>query len=125
MINAVPVIGSLEFLSSYHQDYDFAIVSGSDENELKEVCKARHIDHLFKEILGAPVDKCSNIIKLLSKRGWGKEVCVFIGDSVNDLNAARAVKIDFIGRNSGLVNWDTSYGVPAVNDLSQLPPLLI
>ena len=54
---ARPVKGSLDFLKKYFNHFDFAIVSGSDQKELREVCKDRGIDHFFKSILGSPVEK--------------------------------------------------------------------
>ena len=120
VIDAEPVKGSLEFLSNHKNNYDFAVVSGSDQEELRDVCKAREIDHFFLEILGSPASKGSNIALLLTKMGWGRKSCLFIGDSINDFDAARANGIDFIGRNSNLINWGLTGNLTVVDDLSQL-----
>jgi len=120
VIDAEPVKGSLEFLSNHKNNYDFAVVSGSDQEELRDVCKAREIDHFFLEILGSPASKESNIALLLTKMGWGRKSCLFIGDSINDFDAARANGIDFIGRNSNLINWGLMGNLTVVDDLSQL-----
>lgn len=120
VIDAEPVKGSLEFLSNHKNNYDFAVVSGSDQEELRDVCKAREIDHFFLEILGSPASKESNIALLLTKMGWGRKSCLFIGDSINDFDAARANGIDFIGRNSNLINWGLTGNLTVVDDLSQL-----
>jgi len=120
VIDAESVKGSLEFLSNNHTKYDFAIVSGSDQQELREVCRARKIHQFFFKILGSPEKKKINLSRLLSEAGWGKELCLFVGDSINDLNAARINSISFIGRNSGLVDWKTIDKVDAINDMSQL-----
>jgi len=120
VIDAEPVKGSLEFLSNHKKNYDFAVVSGSDQEELRDVCKAREIDHFFLEILGSPASKESNIALLLTKMGWGRKSCLFIGDSINDFDAARANGIDFIGRNSNLINWGLTGNLTVVDDLSQL-----
>ena len=120
VIDAEPVKGSLEFLSNYKNNYDFAVVSGSDQEELRDVCKDREIDHFFLEILGSPASKESTIALLLSKMGWGRKSCLFIGDSINDFDAARANGIDFIGRNSNLINWGLMGNLTVVEDLSEL-----
>jgi len=120
VIDAEPVKGSLEFLSNHKNNYDFAVVSGSDQEELRDVCKAREIDHFFLEILGSPASKESNIALLLTKMGWGRKSCLFIGDSINDFDAARANGIDFIGRNSNLINWGLTGNLTVVDDLSEL-----
>lgn len=125
IIDAEPVKGSLEFLSRYYRDYDFAIVSGSDQEELREICRARKIDNFFVEILGSPLDKESNLSKLLSERDWKRESCAFVGDSINDFDAARPFGITFIGRNSGLVDWGLVDNVTAIDDLTQLYACLV
>jgi len=124
VIDALPVLGSLEFLSQYQEEFCFAIISGSDQDELRDVCKARGIDHFFIEILGSPLSKSLNISQLLSKKRWKKELCVYLGDSLDDLETAKMNGIDFIGRNSGLVDWGTIGNVIFIDDLVQLPMCL-
>ncbi len=120
VISAKPVKGSMEFLSCYYNKFDFAIVSGSDQEELREVCRIRKIDHYFVEILGSPVNKESNLNSLMVKTEWENKLCLYIGDSINDLNAARINNINFIGRSSGLVDWNAIDNVDVINDMSQL-----
>ena len=119
ILEARPVEGSLEFLEKYFNQFDFAIVSGSDQRELREVCKRRGIDSFFKIILGSPTEKQDNIAALLSDFKWARSKSVYIGDSNNDLEAAKTNDIDFIGRSSGLVDWE-GYNVKFVSDLSSL-----
>ncbi len=120
VIDAEPVTGSLEFLSNNSTNYDFAIVSGSDQEELRAVCQARKISQLFLNILGSPERKEINISRLLSEEGWDKGSCLLIGDSLNDLEAAQKNNIDFIARESGLVEWDSMDNITVIKDLSQL-----
>ena len=108
-----------EFLKKYFNQFDFAIVSGSDQKELRAVCKGRGIDSFFKMILGSPIEKKDNIATLLSDFKWDRNESLYIGDSNNDLEAAKANNIDFIGRSSGLVDWE-GYNVKFVSDLSSL-----
>jgi phosphoglycolate phosphatase-like HAD superfamily hydrolase len=124
ILEASPVKGSLEFLKKYFNQFDFAIVSGSDQKELRGVCKGRGIDSFFKMILGSPIEKRDNIARLLSDFKWERNKSLYVGDSNNDLEAARANNIDFIGRSSGLVDWK-SYNVRFVSDLSSLYGVLL
>ena len=121
VIYALPVRGSTEFLARYQSEFSFAIVSGSDQNELRDVCRARGIDRFFVEILGSPLSKSSNISHLVSKKEWKNELCVYVGDSLDDLETAKMNGIDFIGRNSGLVDWGTIRNVIFIDDIVQLP----
>ena len=125
VIEAPLVKGAMEFLSHHDAEYDFAIVSGSDQEELREICRTRGIDRFFDEILGSPESKESNLSLLLSRTGWERAACLFIGDSLNDLDAAQLNKMDFIGRSSGLVNWDRMGDVAAIHDFTELPLYLL
>ncbi|MCL5062026.1 MAG: HAD hydrolase-like protein [Nitrospirae bacterium] len=120
VIDAKAVKGSLEFLNRYNNDYDFAIVSGSDQEELMDVCKARKIDYFFIEILGSPATKEFNIASLLTRTGWQKKDCLFVGDSINDYDVARLNGIGFIARDSGLIDWRSLDKLAVINDLSEL-----
>ena len=122
--DAEPVRGSLEFLNRYHRDYGFVVVSGSDQEELREVCRLRKIDHFFVEILGSPTAKELNIAFLLAKTGWDKKECLFVGDSINDYEAAQKNDIDFLARNTGLTDWGSVKALSALNDLSELDSFL-
>src|SRR3990172_7183697 len=77
VIEAPLVKGAMEFLSHHATGYDFAIVSGSDQEELREICRVRGIDRFFAEILGSPANKESNLSLLLSRTGWDREACLF------------------------------------------------
>jgi phosphoglycolate phosphatase-like HAD superfamily hydrolase len=123
VLEAKPVKGSLEFLKKYFNQFDFAIVSGSDQKELREVCKGRGIDLFFKRILGSPIEKKDNIATLLCDFKWDRNKSLYVGDSNNDLEAAKANNIDFIGRSSGLVDWK-SCDIKFVSDLSSLYNIL-
>ena len=109
IVEAQSVQGSLEFLEKHVDHLDFAIVSGSDQVELKNICKKRKIDHFFKSILGSPVDKKENIAALLTDLNWEHNKSLYVGDSNNDLEAAQANNLEFIGRCSGLVDWQNSH----------------
>jgi len=119
VLEAKSVKGSLEFLKKYFHQFDFAIVSGSDQRELREICKGRGIDSFFKMILGSPTEKKDNIAALLSDFKWARSKSLYVGDSKNDLEAAKVNNIDFIGRSSGLVDWE-GYNVKFVSELSSL-----
>ena len=108
IVEAQSVEGSLEFLEKYVDQLDFAIVSGSDQTELRSICRKRHIDHFFKSILGSPVEKKDNLAALLSDLNWQHDKSLYVGDSNNDLEAAKANSLDFVGRCSGLIDWQNS-----------------
>lgn len=123
IVEAQPVEGSLEFLEKYGDHFGFSIVSGSDQTELRRICEKRKIDHFFKSILGSPTEKKDNIAALLSDLNWSHKESLYVGDSNNDLEAAKVNNLEFIGRCSGLIDWQ-NYDVKSVSDLSSLYSVL-
>jgi HAD superfamily hydrolase (TIGR01549 family) len=119
IVEAKPVEGALNFLEDYYNLIDFAIVSGSDQAELRRICEKRKIDRFFKTILGSPMEKKDNIAVLLSEQNWSHDKSVYVGDSINDLEAAKANNLDFVGRCSGLIDWQ-NFDVRYVSDLFSL-----
>jgi HAD superfamily hydrolase (TIGR01549 family) len=120
VIDAPAIKGSIDFLSQYFQGYDFSIISGSDQEELRDVCRARKIEQFFIEILGSPDSKEANMAQLLKNQEWNKKNCVFIGDSINDIAASNKLGIDFIGLNSGMADWNQMEDVRFIEDFTQL-----
>ena len=120
VIQAPAVRGAEDFLRDNQGRFGMALVSGSDELELQEVCLHRGIDHFFSHILGSPTEKPENLARLMKLTGWPADYCVYVGDSLDDRLAALAVGMSFIGRNSGLVDWRGVDGVNYLNDLTEL-----
>ncbi|HNS20129.1 MAG TPA: HAD hydrolase-like protein [Sedimentisphaerales bacterium] len=120
VIAAPPVPGSLEFLGEHKGQFEFAVISGSDQEELRQVCKARGIDQYFREILGSPSEKSENIEGLLARENWDRRACLYVGDSQNDHDAAVEAGIGFIGRNSGVRDWNGP-DVVSIASLRELP----
>lgn len=120
VIEAEPVEGSLEFLAGQGERFEFAVVSGSDQDELRQVCRARGIDRYFRAILGSPKEKGENLTELLAREGWDRRDSVYVGDSRNDYDAAVETGIDFIGRQSGVMDWSEA-GVVHIVNLRELP----
>lgn len=123
VIEARPVEGSLEFLAEHGGEFELAVVSGSDQEELRQVCEARGIDRYFRAILGSPKEKGENLAELLAGRGWEKRASVYVGDSRNDYDAAVEAGIDFIGRQSGVMDWN-EVNVVHIASLHELPQVI-
>ena len=94
------VKGAHEFLKENFSAFRLFIASGSDQNELRDICRLREIDRFVKDILGSPVDKKTNVNTLLSRYSLSPDTTLFVGDSVNDLEAAEAANLKFIARHS-------------------------
>lgn len=76
------------------------IVSGSDQEELRFLCRELEIDKYFISIHGSPTPKKVLVKELIDLNEYNKLDIAFIGDSVNDLEAAKLNGINFFGYNN-------------------------
>ena len=74
------------------------ISSGAPQDELREIVKARHIDHFFNGVFGIPDSKVDHIKYILSRYSLHNQDCIFIGDTMLDYRSAHAMDIPFIAR---------------------------
>ena len=88
---------TLQFIKDNHQNYNMHIVSGSDQNELRQICKAIGIAKYFDSIHGSPKPKTKWVGELINKYNYDQKSTCLIGDSKNDYEAARDNKIYFVG----------------------------
>lgn len=101
---------SFHFLNLNYKNYNFHLISASEHNELNYLCKKLNLDKYFLTIDGSPTPKINLIRDLLKKLKYKKKETIYIGDSVNDLEAAKINKIDFYGYNEKkLMSKSTMY----------------
>jgi phosphoglycolate phosphatase-like HAD superfamily hydrolase len=92
---------SLEFVKQqFEQKIPMHIVSGSDQTELRFLCKELNIEHYFLSIHGSPTAKKILVKNVIEENNYLKENIVLIGDSINDLEAAKENEITFCGYNN-------------------------
>ena len=89
----------VEFIERNARDIEFFLVSAADEAEVIEICRALGVDAFFRSIHGSPTAKVDNVSHVLSLAGL-KRPAAYVGDSINDLEAARANLLPFIGYNN-------------------------
>ena len=92
---------SIEFVKKqFEQKTPMHIVSGSDQNELRYLCKELNIEQYFISIYGSPTPKKTLVQNVLNEYKYEQKNVVLIGDSINDFEAADANKIAFCGYNN-------------------------
>ncbi len=75
----------------------WAIASGADQTELREVLKVRGLDALFDAgIHGSPTPKTTLVKQLVADHGGTPPAALMLGDSRLDHEAAAAAGIDFV-----------------------------
>ena len=91
---------TMEFVQRYCQRIPMHIVSGSDQEELRYLCRSLGIDHYFKSIHGSPKPKTQWVRELIKELEYIPSSCILIGDSINDFEAAKDNGIQFMGYNN-------------------------
>jgi phosphoglycolate phosphatase-like HAD superfamily hydrolase len=110
LINADLLIEeTLGFIKTNHTQYNMHIVSGSDQTELRQICKALDIAKYFYSIHGSPTPKNDLVSDLLASHQYNKNTCVLIGDSKNDFTAANVNGIQFMGYGNNKIKAKTNF----------------
>lgn len=91
---------AIGFIRENHQRYQMHVVSGSDQKELRHICRELRIEGYFRSIHGSPVPKNQLVRDLLASNGYDPSQTILIGDSINDYEAAMVNGIGFYGYNN-------------------------
>ena len=101
---------TISFLQKNNKKYNFHIVSGSDQEELRFLCDELNISKYFLTINGSPTPKNDLVFNLLNLFNIKKSDTCLIGDSINDYEAAVINDISFFGFNNlKLKKLDSNY----------------
>ncbi|WP_318343171.1 HAD family hydrolase [Flagellimonas baculiformis] len=95
---------SMNFIKDNYERYNFHIVSGSDQNELRFLCDELDISVFFDSIHGSPTPKKELVKHVLETEGYTDDETCLIGDSKNDYDAAKANQIHFVAYNNDSLN---------------------
>ncbi|CAM4016809.1 HAD family hydrolase [Arcobacter cloacae] len=91
---------TVKFIEENYKNYNFHIVSGSDEKELNYLCKELGLTKYFKTIEGSPTPKNDLVKNILEDYSYNPKESVLIGDSINDYEAANINGMTFYGYNN-------------------------
>lgn len=94
------IIETVKFIKNNYKNYNFHIVSGSENNELNYLCKKLNLSQYFISIHGSPTIKNNLVLDLITNCKYNLNETILIGDSINDYEAAIANKIEFYGYNN-------------------------
>jgi phosphoglycolate phosphatase-like HAD superfamily hydrolase len=100
---------TLDFIKANAHQYNMHIVSGSDQTELRQICKSLDIAKFFNSIHGSPTPKNDLVGALLDDQSYDKNTCLLIGDSKNDYEAAKVNGIQFMGYGNEKIKANSDY----------------
>jgi len=98
VIAAPYVRGAYEFLSEYHNTYDFYISTGTPRSEIVRILESKKLTGFFRGVFGSPEKKSKHVRRILSNGKYLNNEVIFVGDSFSDRDAARNNNILFIAR---------------------------
>jgi phosphoglycolate phosphatase-like HAD superfamily hydrolase len=91
---------TINFIQKNYTQYNLHIVSGSDEKELRYLCRKLELEKYFKSIHGSPTPKNTLVANVLQSNDYKENETILIGDSINDYEATQINKIRFYGYNN-------------------------
>ena len=97
VISASEIPGAQAFLEKWYKEIPCFIVSATPQDELREIIERRGLMHYFRDVRGAPADKCKNLEDILSSYALQPESCLYFGDAYSDYEAARSFSVNFWG----------------------------
>jgi phosphoglycolate phosphatase-like HAD superfamily hydrolase len=100
---------TISFVHNNYQKYNMHIASGADESDLHYICNSLNISKYFISINGSPTEKKVIVENILNTYNYEKDETVLIGDSKNDLEAAKRNNIEFYGYNNQLLDKKSKY----------------
>jgi phosphoglycolate phosphatase len=115
---ACPFVNGAElFLSRASQTLPLVLVSATPQTDLDLIVDRRRLRAYFTEVHGAGKSKSQIMSKVLDGRGFTADRALFLGDSPEDLTAAREAGVAFLGIH-GRTNFSGDASVESVADLA-------
>jgi len=114
---ACPLIaGALEFLDAAHSRSDLHVVSGTPQDELRDIVERRGLARYFRSVSGAPETKPAAFARILATHDYPAARVVAIGDAITEFDAAERLGVAFLGITD-------ARGNPFASDVAVLPTM--
>jgi len=96
VVAAPEIKGAEEFLKYWCSRLPCFVISATPEDEIRQIVHRRALGQYFKEVLGAPVSKETNLSLVLDKYSLEPYGCLFFGDAESDYKAAQTHAVNFL-----------------------------
>jgi len=97
VVDASLIPGAEDSLLRLHRQIPMFVISGTPQDELREICDLRNLNRYFRRVLGSPIHKVPHVESLLQEFQLDRTRCVFVGDALTDLQTAEKTGTLFIG----------------------------
>ncbi len=92
------VTGALEFLEKQSRLLPIFIVSGTPEEELRDIVASRCLERYCSGVYGSPRTKDDILQTVIAGHSWCPWEVVFVGDAITDFEAASRIGVPFVAR---------------------------
>ncbi len=92
------VKGAKEFLAKYYRKIPLFIISGTPQEEIREIVEQRKLSQYFQGVFGSPHRKDYWVNKILGDKKIPGRQTIFIGDAQSDYEAAQKGGCIFFAR---------------------------
>lgn len=92
------VPGARELLERRSTQARLFVASGTPQDELRDIVRARGLEPFFAAVYGTPDTKDVIAGRILADEGIAPHEAIFVGDAMTDLLGARAAGMPFVGR---------------------------
>src|SRR5206468_3971773 len=96
------------------------VVSGTPEDELRDIVRARGLAPRFRGVYGAPRGKTTLLQAVADEIGAAPAELVFVGDSAHDQAAALEAGASFVGRSAFSDEGAFGDAIMCVRNLAEL-----
>lgn len=118
VINCPSVEGADDFLKYFHGRVPLYIVSLNPPEDLDCILKGRQMKHYFTSVHAVSSHKEKAINEVIKAENIDPSEAVFVGDSIEDYEAAGKADVPFIGRYSSFSFEDKN--IPVFNDMKEV-----
>lgn len=115
---AIP--GAAAFLAAHAGRLPLFVISATPHAEMQRIVDARGLRGCFAEVYGSPPGKAETASSIITRHGFRRERVVFVGDAVQDITAATALGLPFVGVRDRDGAHPFPEGTPAIADLREL-----
>lgn len=115
------VPGARELLERRCTQARLFVASGTPEEELREIVRARGLEGCFTGVYGTPATKGEIVRRIIAEQDVPPSEVLFVGDAMADLLGAREAGVPFVGRVAdGQPNPFEAEHVPTVCTMTEL-----
>ena len=124
VVRCALIPGAGEFVDAHAGRLPMFVISATPHAEMLRIVDGRGMRGRFVEVYGSPPLKAVTAASIIARHGFRTERVVFVGDSVQDIAAAQALGLPFVGVRDRDGSHPFPEGTVVIGDLRELEEAL-